>query len=54
MWLRVVMTALPSVSIEALIARGDRLQVAVVRDRKLHFVDVDPGATDAPSRPVAE
>lgn len=37
---------LPTVPPDALVSRGDRLQVATVRDRRLHFVDVVPGETD--------
>jgi hypothetical protein len=34
---------------EAIVQRGERLQVATVRDGKLHFVDVEPGANDGRS-----
>ena len=44
--LRLRVPTLPSVPAEALAARGDRLQVALVRDGKLHFVDVEPGQND--------
>ncbi|HEX9289462.1 MAG TPA: efflux RND transporter periplasmic adaptor subunit [Anaeromyxobacteraceae bacterium] len=44
--LTVAVPPLPSIPADGLVARGDRLQVAVVRDRKLHFVDVEPGASD--------
>ncbi len=37
---------LPAVPAEALVSRGERLQVAVVRERKLHFLDVEPGSND--------
>lgn len=36
----------PAVPADALVARGDRLQVAVVRDGRLHFVDVRPGVDE--------
>lgn len=36
----------PEVPAEALSGRGDRQQVAIVRDGRLHFVDVEPGASD--------
>jgi membrane fusion protein (multidrug efflux system) len=61
--LRVRVPPLPSVPAEALVQRGDRLQVALVREGKLHFVDVEPGPNDgraiqiragiAPGDPVA-
>lgn len=44
--LTVKVPALPSVPEEALVARGERLQVGLVRDGKLHFVEVVPGQTD--------
>ena len=44
--LRVRVPALPSIPAEALVSRGERLQVALVHDRKLHFVDVEPGSND--------
>jgi membrane fusion protein, multidrug efflux system len=44
--LRVRIPPLPSVPAEALVSRGEKLQVALVRDRKLHFVDVEPGTND--------
>ncbi len=44
--LRLRVPTLPSVPAEALAARGDRLQVALVRDGKLHVVDVEPGQND--------
>jgi hypothetical protein len=44
--MHVASPALPSVPSDALISRGDHLQVATVRDGKLHFVDVVPGDTD--------
>jgi membrane fusion protein, multidrug efflux system len=44
--MRVRVPSLPSVPAEALVARGDRLQVARVEDGRLHFVDVEPGLND--------
>jgi len=44
--LKVKVPALPAVPEEALVSRGEKLQVALVRDRKLHFVEVQPGTTD--------
>jgi RND family efflux transporter MFP subunit len=44
--LRVQVPPLPSVPAEAIVQRGERLQVATVRDGKLHFVDVETGASD--------
>ena len=44
--LQVAIPPLPTVPSDALVARGERLQVAVVRDHVLHFVDVEPGQTD--------
>ncbi len=44
--LQVAIPPLPAVPAEALVARGERLQVALVRDRKLHFVDVESGPSD--------
>jgi RND family efflux transporter MFP subunit len=44
--LRVQVPSLPSVPAEALVARGERLQVAQVVDGRLHFVDVEPGLND--------
>jgi RND family efflux transporter MFP subunit len=38
--------ALPAIPSDALVSRGDRLQVATIRDRRLHFVDVVPGDSD--------
>lgn len=36
----------PWVPAEALVARGEHLQVARVLDRKLHFIDIEPGLND--------
>jgi len=44
--LHVNIPPLPAVPAEALVSRGERLQVALVRERKLHFVDVEPGSND--------
>jgi RND family efflux transporter MFP subunit len=44
--LRVTVPPLPVVPSEVLVARGERLQAALVQDRKLHFVDVDAGVDD--------
>lgn len=44
--LRVSIPPLPSIPAEALVSRGERMQVALVQDRKLHFVDVEPGTND--------
>ncbi|BDG08499.1 efflux RND transporter periplasmic adaptor subunit [Anaeromyxobacter paludicola] len=44
--LKVKVPAMPAVPEEALVSRGEKLQVALVRDQKLHFVEVEPGATD--------
>jgi len=44
--LRVEVPVLPSIPAEALAARGERLQVALVQDGKLHFADVEPGLND--------
>ena len=44
--LRVRVPALPAVPAEALVQRGARLQVATVRDGRLHFVDVEAGTND--------
>jgi RND family efflux transporter MFP subunit len=44
--LHVAVPPLPSVPADALVARGDKLQVALVREKKLHFVDVEPGTND--------
>ena len=38
--------ALPTVPSDALVSRGDHLQVATIREGRLHFVDVVPGDTD--------
>ncbi|HZZ85858.1 MAG TPA: efflux RND transporter periplasmic adaptor subunit [Anaeromyxobacteraceae bacterium] len=38
--------SLPAVPQEALVSRGEKLAVALVRERRLHFVEVEPGATD--------
>lgn len=43
---RVEAPAVPEVPAEALSGRGDRQQVALVRDGRLHFVDVEPGLSD--------
>jgi RND family efflux transporter MFP subunit len=44
--LRVRVPSLPWVPAEALVARGERLQVARVLDGRLHFADVEPGLND--------
>jgi RND family efflux transporter MFP subunit len=44
--LHVRVPSLPWVPAEALVARGERLQVARVVDGRLHFADVDPGLND--------
>jgi RND family efflux transporter MFP subunit len=44
--LRVRVPSLPWVPAEALVARGERLQVARVVDGRLHFADVEPGMND--------
>lgn len=44
--LRVAIRPLPVVPSDALVTRGDRTQVALVRDRRLHFVDVETGQGD--------
>jgi hypothetical protein len=44
--LRVRVPSLPWVPAEALVARGERLQVARVVDGRLHFADVEPGLND--------
>ena len=44
--LHVATPAFPTIPSDALISRGERLQVATVRDDRLHFVDVVPGETD--------
>jgi len=44
--LQVAAPALPTVPSDALLSRGDHLQVATVREGRLHFVDVVPGDTD--------
>jgi RND family efflux transporter MFP subunit len=44
--LHVKVPPLPSVPAQALVARGDKLSVAVVQDGKLHFVEVEPGLND--------
>jgi RND family efflux transporter MFP subunit len=44
--LRVRVPSLPWVPAEALVARGDRLQVARIVDGRLHFADVEPGLND--------
>lgn len=44
--LRVRVPPLPWVPAEALVARGERLQVARIVDGRLHFVDVEPGLND--------
>jgi hypothetical protein len=36
----------PLAPADALVQRGEKLQLAVVQDGKLHFVDVEPGQTD--------
>jgi len=47
--LHVAVPPLPTVPAETLMARGERLQVALVRDRRLRFVDVVPGMSDGRS-----
>jgi RND family efflux transporter MFP subunit len=44
--LHVELPPLPAVPADALVSRGERLQVAVVRDGRLHFVDVRPGVDE--------
>jgi membrane fusion protein (multidrug efflux system) len=44
--MRVRVPPFPSVPVEAIVARGDRTQVALVQERRLHFVDVTPGLND--------
>ena len=44
--LQVAVPPLPAVPSQALIARGEKLQVALVAGGKLHFVDVEPGVDD--------
>jgi len=44
--LHVATPALPTVPSDALVSRGDHLQVATIREGRLHFVDVVPGDTD--------
>jgi RND family efflux transporter MFP subunit len=44
--LRVQVPSLPWVPAEALVARGERLQVARVVDGRLHYADVEPGLND--------
>ncbi|GEJ57096.1 efflux RND transporter periplasmic adaptor subunit [Anaeromyxobacter diazotrophicus] len=44
--LRLSMPPLPSIPSQALVARGAKLQVALVQGGKLHFVDVEPGVDD--------
>jgi hypothetical protein len=44
--LRVRAPALPTVPAEPLASRGEGLQVALVQDGRLHFVDVEPGLND--------
>jgi hypothetical protein len=44
--LRVRVPSLPWVPAEALVARGERLQVARVVDNRLRFADVEPGLND--------
>jgi hypothetical protein len=44
--LRVRVPSLPWVPAEALVARGEHLQVARVVDGRLHFADVEPGLND--------
>lgn len=44
--LRVSVPPLPSIPSQALVARGEKLQVALVEGGKLHFVDVEPGVDD--------
>jgi membrane fusion protein, multidrug efflux system len=52
--LHVASPALPAVPSDALVSRGDRLQVATVRDGRLHFVDVVPGDTDGRQLQIRE
>jgi hypothetical protein len=44
--LHVAVPPLITVPSEALVARGDKLQVALIRDGKLHFTEVEPGRND--------
>ncbi len=44
--LQVAVPPLPIIPSEALVARGDRTEAALVRDGRLHFVDVEPGIDD--------
>ncbi len=52
--LHVASPALPAVPSDALVSRGDHLQVATVRDGRLHFVDVVPGDTDGRQLQIRE
>ncbi len=52
--LRVASPSLPAVPSDALVSRGDHLQIATVRDRRLHFVDVVPGDTDGRQLQIRE
>jgi RND family efflux transporter MFP subunit len=52
--LRVNEPALPSIPADALVSRGDRLQVATVADGRLHFLDVVPGDTDGRQLQIRE
>jgi membrane fusion protein, multidrug efflux system len=44
--LQVAVPPLPAVPSQALVARGEKLQIAIVEGGKLHFVDVEPGLDD--------
>ncbi|WP_242392272.1 efflux RND transporter periplasmic adaptor subunit [Anaeromyxobacter oryzisoli] len=44
--LRVRVPSLPAVPVEALTSHDDRVQVAIVRDGRLRYVDVEPGVND--------
>jgi membrane fusion protein, multidrug efflux system len=52
--LHVQLPPLPAVPADALIARGERLQVALVRDGRLHFVDVRPGVDEGATVQIRE
>ncbi len=44
--MQVSIPPLPVVPSEALVARGERTQAALVREGRIHFVDVEPGIDD--------
>ncbi len=52
--LHVATPPLPSVPSDALVSRGDQLQVAAVRGGRLHFLDVVPGETDGRQLQIRE